>query len=108
MTQNQTLGAVVGVAMMLIASVFVYQQYAGNQQDSMQYGNAPKENITALEMEKAAPVPETVDDVVLSIEAESALDLSALDEEESAALSEVEADNESVINLGTSYDENSY
>lgn len=108
MTQNQTLGVAVGVAVMLFASVFVYQQFAGREDATMQYGNAPKESMTALETEQAIPVPATIDDVMVSIEAESALDLSALDEEESAALSEVEADSASVTNLGTSYDENSY
>lgn len=108
MTQNQVLGAVVGVTVMLFASVFVYQQYTGNQNVPKQESSTQTEALTALEMENVALVPETVDDIAVSIEAETTLDLSVLDEEESATLDEVEADSASVTNLGTSYDDNSY
>ena len=53
-----------------------------------------------------AKVPDTVDGIVESIEAEATFDQSALDAEASGSLEEIDADSESVNNFGTSYDEN--
>lgn len=102
MTQKQILGVVVGVALVIVVSVFVYRQYTGDM------GNNSNSATTQKKMtEKKAPVPETVDGVVDSIVDETTLDTTALDDETTASLEELDADNESVNNLGTSYDENS-
>ncbi len=103
MTQKQILSAVIGVALAIVVGAFVYQQYTGDA--GMNSGNTPKK-MTEKKV-APAPVPDTVDGVVGSIEAESSLDMTALDEEEMSAMQELDADSESVNNLGTSYDENS-
>lgn len=102
MTQKQIFGVVLGVALAIVVCVFVYRQYTGDT--AMNTGSTQKKMMTE---KKVAPVPDTIDGVVGSIESESTIDTAALDEEEAGSLSEVEADSESVNNLGTSYDENS-
>ncbi len=102
MTQKQMFGVVVGVALAIVVCVFVYRQYTGDTRMNTR-STTTQTKVT----EKKAPVPETVDGVVDSIESETALDTAALDEEEAGTLGEVDADSESVNNLGTSYDENS-
>lgn len=102
MTQKQILGVVVGVALVIVVSVFVYRQYTGDMGNNSNSATMPKKMT-----EKKAPVPETVDGVVDSIVEETTLDTTALDDETAASLQELDADNESVNNLGTSYDENS-
>lgn len=106
MTQKQMLGVVGGVVLTVFVLVFVYQQYAG---ESTPVSSTPSQKKVTTETTRESvmvPVPETIDDIALSIESESAFDLSALDDEETGALDEVNQDSESVNNLGTSYDEN--
>lgn len=107
MTQKQMLGVVGGVVLTVFVLVFVYQQYAGESASSVSSTPSQKKVTTETTRESVmVPVPETIDDIALSIESESAFDLSALDDEETGALDEVNQDSESVNNLGTSYDEN--
>jgi hypothetical protein len=101
MTQKQILSAVIGVALAIVVGAVVYRQYTSDTR--MNSGNTQKKVMTE---KKVAPVPDTVDGVVSSIESETAIDTEALSEEETGTLSEVDADSESVNNLGTSYDEN--
>jgi len=49
---------------------------------------------------------QSIESVILGIESTTELDASAFDDEEGDALSEVNADGESVNNFETSYDEN--
>lgn len=112
MTRKQIFGTAVGIAVVLVVYVFVYQQFADTtkQTESM---TATSEKMSASEqadgsamVSESASVPDTVDGITASIESETALDLSALDDEETAAMSNVNQDSDSVTNLGTSYDEN--
>ncbi|MDP2838267.1 MAG: hypothetical protein Q8O53_03255 [Candidatus Moranbacteria bacterium] len=113
MTQKQIFWVAVAVAMIIVASVLVYRQFTSDRAafgtESMVITATPAEKkaATATSSEDVAvPVPETIDDIATSIESETTLDLSALDEEEAGSLSEIDADSNSVTNLGTSYDEN--
>ncbi|MBP9728080.1 MAG: hypothetical protein KBD27_01750 [Candidatus Moranbacteria bacterium] len=54
------------------------------------------------------PTPETIDAITDSIALQGAEDSSAMDAETAAALQDIDADSESINNLGTSYDENSF
>ncbi len=53
-----------------------------------------------------AMVPETIDDIAVSIESEAAFDQAALDAEAAGSMQEIDQDSDSINNLGTSYDEN--
>jgi len=110
MTQKQIFGVTVGVALLVVVCAFVYQQFTREQAPAgtaTMSGTAPaQKNTTPAEEAVVVPVPDTIDGIATSIEAESALDLSALDDEEAGSLQEVDQDSDSVNNLGTSYDEN--
>lgn len=97
----------VGVAVAAAVFFFVYQQYT--EKDTKGSAMTSQKKMSADNKEKVmvTPVPDTIDGVTADIEAESALDLSALDEEETASLEGVDEDSDSINNLGTSYDENS-
>lgn len=112
MTQKQRAGVVVGVVVAILLGVVVYRQYSG---DTGKKESAPtagvgisQKKMSASETGKAVvvPVPETIDGIAGSIVSESSVDFSALDDEEAAALDDVNQDSDSVNNLGTSYDEN--
>lgn len=109
MTQKQIVGVVVGVAVVVLLCAAVYRQFTGGAGEW-----ASSETSTQMEspvqkkmpVSTVTPVPETVDDITDSIVSESSMDLSALDDEESSSLEDVDMDSESLNNLGTSYDEN--
>lgn len=102
MTQKQIIGLVVSVLVLVVVFAFVYRQFAVPVPDTL---NQPPKTI--LQPAEKAPVPETIDDISRSIQDETNLDLSALDDEANGEISDIEADSDSVNNLGTSYDENS-
>lgn len=112
MTQKQSIGVIVGIVAIVLVFVFVYRQFAtpvpGKELSPTQkqsgVTDVPQKEENAVE-EKITE-PETIDDIVKSINDEASLDLS-VDDEVDGEISEVEADSNSVINLGTSYDENS-
>ncbi|MBP9728078.1 MAG: hypothetical protein KBD27_01740 [Candidatus Moranbacteria bacterium] len=107
MTKKQIFLAGVGAVLMLLVCVFVYRQYTQNEDISQTRGTAePQSNMTRKDT--LVPVPEKLDDITATITTESADDLSALDEEMTAVEAEIDLDSESVNNLGTSYDENSF
>lgn len=107
MTQKQVLGMVVGGALVVLVSVFVYRQYT---QNGSVYGNQTPDTVepTMNRKDTMVPVPEKLDDITAMITEESADDFSALDEEAAGAAEEIDADSDSVNNFGTSYDENSF
>lgn len=107
MTQKQMFGMAVGVVLGVLVSVFVYRQYTENESV---YGNQTPGTVepTMNRKDMMVPVPEKLDDITATITEESADDFSALDEEAAGAAEEIDADSESVNNLGTSYDENSF
>lgn len=107
MTQKQILSMVIGVVLMVLVSVFVYRQYTENESV---YGNQSPATVepTMNRQDTMVPVPEKLDDITAMITSESVDDFSALDEEAAGAAEEIDADSESVNNLGTSYDENSF
>lgn len=107
MTHKQVLGAVVGVGFVIVSSLFVYQQYTHNESVS---GNQSPVSVKPMTNQKdtMVPVPEKLNDITAAITAESIDDLSALDQETAGAIGEIDADTDSVNNLGTSYDENSF
>ena len=113
MTQKQIVGAVVGVAVMVLVCTLVYRQYTsdtasveGSTTTQSSLPSEKKGTMTDKGQTVKEPIPETLDDITESIVAESSVDFSALDEEETSSLSDVDEDSESVNNLGTSYDEN--
>lgn len=108
MTQKKIVGLVVGIAVMALIFLFVYRQYTNDRGTAMNTNTTSQKKLSGENSDKvmATPVPDTIDGVTGSIESESSLDVSALDEEESESLNAVNEDSESVNNLGTSYDEN--
>lgn len=104
MTQKQIFGLVVSVAVAALGFAFVYRQHAAPS--ALRNASEKKMDVATKEKDVVAPVPDTIDGVTADIESESALDLSALDDEEAGSMSEIDADSDSVNNLGTSYDEN--
>ncbi len=108
MTQKQIVGIIVGGVVLLLVCFFVYGQFASNSlsQPLMTSNGTTRQQSPPLQ--DSAPVPESVDDISASIVSESHADATALDEEEMGALEEFDQDSESVNNLGTSYDENSF
>ncbi len=113
MTQKQIVGAVVGVAAIVLVCTLVYRQYTSDivsaERPMTTQSSMPSEKKGVMSDKGQVakePVPETLDDITESIVAESSVDFSALDEEETSSLSDVDEDSESVNNLGTSYDEN--
>lgn len=107
MTKKQMLSALGGVALTLIVCVAVYQQYAQNGTPSKTEGSENSKPAMTRK-DTMVPVPEKLDDITATITAESADDFSALDEESTSVESDIDLDSESVTNLGTSYDENSF
>lgn len=107
MTQKQIIGLALGVLGIGLVFAFVYQQFTEpvSREETLQRGEQPKASDTARE--KKAALPETIDDISASIQAETAADLSALDDEADGEISDIQADSDSVTNLETSYDENS-
>jgi hypothetical protein len=113
MTQKQIVGVVAGVAVMVLVCTLVYRQYTsdtGRTEKTVTSESSvpiPKKGATSDKGQVAeAPIPDTIEGIADSIVEESSVDFSALDEEESSSLSDVDEDSESVNNLGTSYDEN--
>ncbi|OGI14373.1 MAG: hypothetical protein A3E38_00360 [Candidatus Moranbacteria bacterium RIFCSPHIGHO2_12_FULL_54_9] len=105
MTQKQLIGLVVGVLVLGAVFVYVYQQFSRTaSRDAM----LQKSAVTpSAKQEEQAALPTSIDDISRSIAGEIDADLSALDAEENGETAEIQADSESVNNLGTSYDENS-
>lgn len=102
MTQKQIIGLAVGALVLAVVFAFVYRQFAAPAPDAL---NQPPKTI--LQPAKKAEEPKTIDDISQAIQDETNLDLSALDDEADGEISDIEADSDSVNNLGTSYDENS-
>jgi hypothetical protein len=106
MTHKQRIGLAVGVLVLGFVFAFVYRQFAEPmplpREDALQMPPA----ATVSEQKKEAALPATIDDISQSIQNETAMDLSALDAEEKGEVSEIQADSDSITNLGTSYDEN--
>ncbi len=100
--QKQIIGLAASVLVLGLVLAFVYRQFAVPVPDAKE-----QMKTTALQPEKKAPEPATIDDISQSIQDETNLDLSALDDEANGEISGIEADSDSVNNLGTSYDENS-
>lgn len=107
MTQKQIIGLALGVLGIVLAFAFVYRQFAAPvpRTGTLQVQEQP--NASDMAREKEAALPETIDDISASIQEEISADLSALDDEANGEVLEIEADSESINNLGTSYDENS-
>jgi ABC-type metal ion transport system substrate-binding protein len=111
MTQKQTIIVAVAVVAIVAVSVFVYRQYAGGRSESMSSTIQTEKSVTAtprVVVPVEQTVPSNVDDISTAIIDESLADTAALDAEEQGELSEIENDSESVNNLSTSYDENSF
>lgn len=111
MTKTQIVWATVGVVAGALLLAFVYQQFSGSQEtnsdDERYINSAPRKNDAEMtQKEEVIAVPETINSISADIEGETALDTSAMEREESGESSQIEADSQSVNNLGTSYDEN--
>lgn len=109
MTQKQMVAAVVGIALTFSAFVFVSHQLGEKEamQEMRVSQDTPKMAAPVEREQVMVPVPDTIDGIASSIQAESSAELSAMDEEEQGSLEELNQDSDSVNNLGTSYDENS-
>lgn len=100
---------VLGVVVVGLLAILVVRQLSSDTVSRQSASNPASGSMKEQEATKQnPPVPETVDDVTQSIVSESQGDAAALDEEEAGTLDEVNADSDSVNNLGTSYDENSF
>lgn len=99
--QKLLLGVLSGVITIALL-FFVYQQMNKSQQGENMPNNAMMEKA-----ETPKPLPKTVDGVADEIEAESALDDKAIQEEIDAETSAVSEDSDALNSLGQSYDENS-
>lgn len=114
MTQKQILSVLIGVIGLGVLSLFVYGQFVKpistgfelSDVVSTKDGQSSPSKSEGVATAKEVVIPDTIDDISASIESEADADLSALDAEESGAISDIEADSQSVNNLGTSYDEN--
>lgn len=107
MPKKYFLFVVLAVLVVAVLLMFVYQQF---QVQSPAVNTSPSSLAPPAEREakQKTPEPETIDDISRSIQEESLLDLSALDEEEAGEIEDITKDSESINNLGTSYDENSF
>lgn len=105
MSQKQNILVGLGVIGVGLLFVFVYQQFklSGPTPEVM----TMPQKIPVSEREQKAPVPETIDEISLSIQEETSMDLSALEDEENGEVGDIQADSESINNLSTSYDEQS-
>ncbi|MEK7181551.1 MAG: hypothetical protein AAB519_02925 [Patescibacteria group bacterium] len=106
MSQKQIVMVVAGLAVAGLLGILVYKFYAGQQKDQMTSSEVPTGHTT--QNTPAAEVPSSVNSVTETIQAETEMDLSALEDESAGETAEIKADSESVNNLGTSYDENAY
>lgn len=110
MKQKQFLGVALGLIVLIVVITFLFQCFVvKNTPSQVTTGtkSVPSPQTETQKVIPPAPLPDSVDGISSSIQAESDLDLSALDEEESGVLDEVNKDSDSVTNLGTSYDEQS-
>ncbi len=117
MKQKQFLGVALGLVVLIVVITALFQFFVVKRAPGQMTANtistqAPEKKETTTkgilpDANAPLPVPESVDGIVGSIQSESALDLTALDEEESGSLDEITKDSDSVTNLGTSYDEKS-
>ena len=105
MSQKHSILVALGVIGVGLFFVLVYQQFtlSGSTPEVM---TAPQKTPVS-EREQKASVPETIDEISLSIQDETSMDLSALDDEENGEVGDIQADSESINNLSTSYDEQS-
>jgi hypothetical protein len=105
MTQKQMIGIVLGVVVVGLLAIMVARQFSSDDAIRQSASTPAMQQKSTTE---PAPVPETVDSITESIVSESRGEATALDDEEAGTLEEVDADSDSVNNLGTSYDENSF
>lgn len=108
MAQKQIIGLLLGLLGLGLAAAFAYWQFAAPVPRG---GTLSMEGQSKADVSKQEPrpaEPETIDAMSLSIQEETAADLSALDDEANGEILEMEADSDSVTDLGTSYDENSF
>lgn len=119
MKQKQFLGVALGLVVLIVVITVVFQLFVvkrAPQQAAITTQGANTSTPSSRKLDPAEeakkmgttdPIPESIDDIAGSIQSESALDLTALDEEEAGSLDEITKDSDSVTNLGTSYDEKS-
>lgn len=109
MTQKLVIGLAAGVLVLGLVFAFVYRQFAESislpREGALQLQGQPTAVVSVPE--KKAALPATIDGISQSIQDETAMDLSALDDEANGEIMEIQADSDSVTNLSTSYDENS-
>lgn len=103
MTKKQIFFALGIVALILFIGIIVSQTRNMQSVPESESGYQP-----VTRKETMVPVPEKLEDITATITAESTDDFSALDEEAVGAEAEIDLDSESITNLGTSYDENSF
>ena len=103
MTKKQIL-VVLGIAVLVLVAVVVVSQMKNTQ--SVPVSEGDYQPVTRKDT--MVPVPEKLEDMTATMTVESADDFSALDEEVAGVKAEIDIDSESVTNLGTSYDENSF
>ncbi len=105
MTQRQIVGSIVGALVLIAVFAFVYRQFTAV---SVPAGITEQAKVTAPAPSiQKTEEPKTIDDISKNIQDETNLDLSALDDEATGEISDIQSDSDSVNNLGTSYDENS-
>lgn len=103
------------MAVAALAFVLVYRQFTmpekGMGTSVPQQGVMMKKQGAPSDMPQTAPVqnpePKSIDDITANIEAQAAADGSALDDEESGEMSDIESDSQTINDLGEAYDENS-
>lgn len=103
MTKKQILVAL-GIAVLILCVGVIVSQMRSTQ--SVPESGEDYQPVTRKDT--MVPVPEKLDDITATITAETADDFSALDEEAAGAEAEIDLDSESITNLGTSYDEDSF
>ncbi len=106
MIQKQTLGVVLGLVVIALLGTAVWLQF----QQAMPETEMSSKNMTDASASQTTntPVPENVDDITASIVSESRVDATAMDDEETGMLEEMNAESDSVNNLDTSYDKDSF
>ena len=109
MTHKQLFGAVVGAIFFMLASSVVYWLYTSSDEARWQIApTVPPGQSTTKSQDVFVPAPEKIDDITARIMQQSDGDMAALDAEMDGAVEEIDADSESINNLGTSYDENTF
>lgn len=106
MTQKQIIILVAGVVVIGLVFFFVYRQFGTSVSSEKTPLVQEQTKTNDLAREKKSAEPETIDGIAGGIEEETNTDLSALDDEVNGEISDIQADSDSVTNLGTSYDEN--